>query len=182
MKFFRSLLVLLPGLLNVACTFNSVKPLPAGGLPSANRAVIVYGVQVEGVWDYAGFGVQIDEYDIEKQNITGNCFRFNRAVASVSSVPGPVRYFAFDVPPGHYGYSPFHATRFAGDFVAFEAPPAQIVYLGIFRFEKSQVVSLSRNLEAVRHELNAALPGLKGQVTSARASLAKRPRPFLCAP
>lgn len=182
MKLLRHALILLAGLSSVACTLNSVRLLPAGIPPSANRAVIVYGVQVEGAWDYAGYQVQVAEYDIEKQNITGNCFRFNRAEAVVSSVPGAVRYFAFDVPAGHYVYSPFNGARMEGDSFAFEAPAGRSVYLGNFRFEKSKMVSLSRAFEPVLDEVNRAFPGLKGQISPAKAMPVKRPFPFLCAP
>ncbi|VXB80787.1 hypothetical protein [Massilia sp. 9I] len=182
MKLLRHVLILLAGLSSVACTLNSVRLLPAGSAPSAKRAVIVYGVQVVGAWDYAGYQVQVAEYDIEKQNITGNCFRFNRAEAVVSSVPGAVNYFAFDVPAGHYVYSPFNGARMDGDSFAFEAPAGQSVYLGSFRFEKNKMVSLARNFEPVMDEVNRALPGLQGQVSLAKATTVKRPFPFLCAP
>lgn len=179
---FRNFLTCFLGLLNAACTINSVDLLPAGGLASGNRAVIVYGVKVEGAWPYTGFHVQIAEYDVVKQNITGNCFRFNRAEASVSPVPGAVRYFAFDVPAGHYEYGPFNGAPFAGAPSAFEAPAGRSVYLGDFIFERSQSVSLTRKLDTARDDINTALPGLKGKIGLAKAAPATKPFPFLCAP
>ncbi|MEO5932916.1 MAG: hypothetical protein ABIQ08_05110 [Duganella sp.] len=81
-------------LLITGCTINSVKPLPPGDVPDKSRAVIVYGVKVEGSWQYDGFTVELAEYDIGMQNITGDCFHFNRADASVATAPGEVKYFA----------------------------------------------------------------------------------------
>lgn len=164
------------------CTINSVKPLPAGDIADSGRAVIVYGVKVEGAWRYDGFTVQLAEYDIGMQNITGDCSHFNRADARVATTPEAVKYFAFDVPPGHYVYSPFNGAPLAGDFFAFEAPAGQTVYLGDFIFKENQSVVLVRSINAVKSEIDTALPGLKGRVTLSKATPAKRPRPFLCTP
>ena len=179
---FRNFLICLLGLLNAACTINSIDLLPAGGLASGNRAVIVYGVKVEGAWPYTGFEVQIAEYDVAKQNITGNCFRFNRAEARVSPVPGAVRYFAFDVPAGHYVYSPFNGAPLAGELNAFKAPAGHSVYLGDFIFGRNQSVSLTRNLDTVKNDIDTALPGLKGKIALAKAEPATKPFLFLCTP
>ena len=182
MKHFRIFLIFLLGLSNAACTLNSTRPLPTGGVPAANRAVVVYGIQVKGSWPGAGFWVEVAEYDIEKQNITGNCFRFNRTKGLIPPDPGAIKYFAFDVPPGHYVYSPFHFARSDADVFAFEAPAGKSVYLGAFILEDSNLVSLTRNLNAVRNEINEALPGLEAEISVAKARLVKRPFPFLCAP
>ena len=74
---------------------NAVRSLPAGETPHDERAVVVYGVKVEGLWKYPQFSVQLAEYDLAKQNITGNCFQFNRTEAFVASEPGEMQYFAF---------------------------------------------------------------------------------------
>lgn len=195
MKLSGYFLLFLVSALNAGCTINSTYLLPAGGPASANRAVIVYGVKVEGEWPHAGFTLQLDEYDIARQNITGNCFRFNRTEARVPPTPGPIHYFAFDVPPGYYVYSPFHATRLAGDVLAFEAPAGRTVYIGDFVLEKgpsaplarkhleqSQSVSLTRNLDAARSDIDKALPKSKGDIALAEATVVKKPFPFLCAP
>lgn len=164
------------------CTINSVKPLPAGDIADTGRAVIVYGVKVEGAWRYDGFTVQLAEYGIGMQNITGDCFHFNRADASVATTPAALKYFAFDVPPGHYVYSPFNGAPLAGDFFAFEAPAGQTVYLGDFIFKENRSVALVRNIDAVKSEIDTALPGLKERVTLSKTTPAKPPRPFLCTP
>lgn len=164
------------------CTINSVKALPAGDIADTGRAVIVYGVKVEGSWRYDGFTVELAEYDIGMQNITGDCFHFNRADARMATAPGAVKYFAFDVPPGHYVYSPFNGAPLAGDFLAFEAPAGQTVYLGDFIFSENLSVALVRSLDEVKSGIGAALPGLKGRVTLSKTTPANRPRPFLCTP
>lgn len=182
MKILRSFPVLLFVLSSAACTLNSVRPLPTGGVASAHRAVIVYGVEVADRWPYAAFAVEVAEYDVAQQNITGNCFRFNRAQARVPPVPGPVSYFAFDVPAGHYVYSPFNRARLAGDSMAFEAPAGRSVYLGSFRLEPGQLVTLTRDPVAAGSALHAALPRLEGPPALAALTPAGRARPFLCAP
>ena len=86
------------------CGLNSVDKLTPESRVNPGRAVLVYGVGMVGKWDAPMFSVTLDEYSIKDQNATGNCNVFNRADALISSTPGPVQYFAFEVPPGHYVY------------------------------------------------------------------------------
>lgn len=178
----RLFLLAASGLVTAGCTLNSVVQLPAGAQPSAHRAVIVYGVKVDGAWDYPAFSVQMDEYDIDKQNITGNCFTHNRTEATVSSIPGPVKYFAFDAPAGHYVYSPFHIPRLDGGMRAFMAPAGKTVYLGDFAYRKDGKVSVANNIGDVKHAIKAQLPELGGDISPALTTAVKRPSLFLCTP
>lgn len=180
--FFRSVLMCLVGAMNAGCIVNSSNALPDGGIPSANRAVIVYGVKVEGAWPHPAFPLDLAEYDIGQQNITGNCFRFNRTETRVSPLPGTVKYVAFDVRPGYYIYSPFNVAPFAVEVVSFEARAGKTVYIGDFIYEKSRQVSLVRQLDTAREAIVQALPKLKGQITLATATAATRPRAFVCTP
>jgi hypothetical protein len=164
------------------CTINSAKRLPVGDLASEERAVVVYGVKVEGFWNYPGFNVQLAEYDVKAQRITGNCFRFNRTEAVVPVASGEVKYFAFDVPPGHYVYSPFNGARLAGEVFSFEATAGQSVYVGEFIYGESQSVMLRRNLDDTKSAIDKALPGLRGNISLANAMLAKAPHIFMCTP
>ena len=67
------------------------------------RAVLVFSVAVESTSPYQGFGVQLDQYDLRKQEITGGCFWFERVTGEVKPpTPGAKKYFAFLVPPGAY--------------------------------------------------------------------------------
>lgn len=178
----RLVLVLVCALLLNGCTMNSVKPLPAGEASHDGSAVVVYGVKVEGLWKYSQFSVQLAEYDLAKQNITGNCFQFNRTEAFVASGPGEMKYFAFEVPPGYYVYSPFHLARLSGDFFAFEAPSGRIVYIGDFVLEKNELVSLHRERIAETDEIEMTWPSLKRQISPANAVAVRRPLLFMCTP
>ena len=180
-RILRLVLVLAFASLSNGCTMNAVKSLPAGDTPLGDRTVVVYGVKVEGDWKYPKFSVQLAEYDLAKQNITGNCFQFNRTEAVVASEPGAMKYFAFEVPPGYYVYSPFHPTRLSGDFLAFEAPAGRSVYIGDFVLEKNQSVSLHR--ESIKTDgIDMTWPGLRSQISLASAVAVSRPFVFMCTP
>lgn len=164
------------------CVVNSVRPYE-GGEVAPNRAVVVYGVTVAGAWDYPHFGVTLDRYDIARQAITGNCFLFDRLEAAVPTAPAPTRYFAFDAPPGHYIYSAFSLTRFAGRDLAFEAPRGRAVYIGNFVLSKQATVTLQRELDdTARQALATALPMLAMSLQPAQQVIAKPALAFLCAP
>lgn len=178
----RLFLIFTLGLFNAGCTINSVRPLPAPGTPAANHAVIVYGVRVEGSWEYSGFRIDLAEYDMPAQNIAGNCFRFNRTEVEVSPRPGKAKYFAFDAPAGYYVYSPFNGARLTGNFYAFEAPPGQTVYLGNFVLGENHLVTLERDFDKARNGINSALPELEGKSSLSKVTIVKTPHPFLCTP
>ena len=163
------------------CVINGARPY--GGEASAARAVVVYGVTVAGPWDYPRFGITLDRYDIDQQAITGGCFLYDRLEASVPAAPAPTRYFAFDAPPGHYIYSAFSTTRFAGRDQAFEARPGRAVYIGNFVLGEQRTVTLRRELDdATRQAIAASLPALASPFQPAPQVVAKPGRPFLCTP
>lgn len=170
-----------PLLLLTACGVNSVRPLPAGAPAAGDRSVVVFGVKVEDRWDYPEFAVELAEYSVKDQAITGTCLRFNRLHANVPATPGATRYFAFDVPPGAYAYSPFMTAPLPGPVQAFAAPAGRTVYVGDFIYRDRQVV-LSRNLAAAQDAIRQSLPGLDQQVALAGAEAVRPPRPFMCTP
>jgi hypothetical protein len=171
------------GLLFVSgCTINSTVRSPAGALTNEARAVVVYGVKVEGVWKYEGFAIQLAEYDMARADISGNCFRFNRTEAVVPPGPGEVTYFAFEVAPGHYVYSPFNGALLAGDVQAFDVPAGKTVYIGDFIFTENHDVVLARHLEDKNSAIHAALPAVSTSLALANASPVAAPHGFLCTP
>lgn len=151
-------------------------------MASEDRAVIVYGVKMEGPWAYTGFNLQLAEYNLKTKQITGNCLTFNRTDALVPATPGETKYFAFDVPPGHYVYSPFNSTELEGGIRSFEAPAWQSVYIGDFIYQKNKTVKLRRNLAEAQGAIDKALPELNGHLALAKAMPAKAMYIFVCTP
>ena len=94
-----------------ACGLNNVRQLPNVQPPDSGRATVIYGLSADASWDFSRFGVELDEYDIKRHNISGNCLRFNRMEASVPSAVGKTMYFEFDVKPGYYIYSRFNGVQ-----------------------------------------------------------------------
>ena len=164
------------------CTISSTVPLAAGGKPGADRAVIVYGVGVEGQWSYPRYTVQLAEYSLERQNITGNCFRFNRVDATVSSTPSGIHYVAFDVAPGSYVYSPMNGAQLNGDTVAFRVPAGRAVYLGDFIYGRDGYAVRTADLDAERAAIRQALPATPDDLVPAQTVPVAAPKPFLCTP
>jgi len=163
------------------CVINSARPY--GGDASPGRAVVVYGVTVAGAWGYPRFGVTLDRYDIGQQAITGGCFLYDRLEAAVPATPAPTRYFAFDAPPGHYIYSGFSVTGFAGRDQAFEAPSGRAVYIGNFVLGGQKTVTLQRELDdATRQAIAASLPTLAMPLQPAPQVTARPAHMFLCTP
>jgi hypothetical protein len=169
-------------LLLAGCAFNSVKPLTFGAPISEGHTVIIYGVGVEEKWAYPRFGVHLEEYSVKSQSSTGNCFRFNRAEASVASTAVGTQYFAFEVPPGHYVYSAFNGAPLRLDTQAFTAPEGRIVYIGDFIYSEEKTVLFRRNFDALATAMGPSLPNLNAKVSIAEMVPAQRPRFFLCAP
>ncbi|HEX8788315.1 MAG TPA: hypothetical protein VF793_19165 [Telluria sp.] len=164
------------------CILNSSLPLPEGGTPPSHRAVLVYGVKAEARWDTPRIGVQLTEYDLKRQAITGNCFLFNRTETSAPAVPGKINWFAFDVPPGYYVYSPFNGAGLEGPSVAFEAPAGRATYIGDFVLVDRHTMQLRRPPEGERSALYAALPQLPRALDAAQTVPVAPPHPFLCTP
>ncbi len=122
----------LPLVLLAGCVMNSVHQLSPDSVAKSQQAVLVYGIQVEGKWDYPQFAVQLVEYSLKDQDGAGNCFTFNRARATVPSTPGAVKYFAFEVPAGHYTYGAFNGVPLVGETLAFTAVAGRQSYIGDF--------------------------------------------------
>jgi hypothetical protein len=163
------------------CVVNGVRPYENGIAPQ--RAVVVLGVTAAGAWGYPRFGVTLDHYDIGRQAITGNCFSFDRLEASVPAVPAPTRYFAFDAPPGHFVFSGFNTSKFAGRDLAFEARPGRAVYIGNFVLGEQSTVTLHRELDdATRQAITGVQPALAPTLQPAPQVVVASAKMFLCAP
>ncbi|HEX8614589.1 MAG TPA: hypothetical protein VF800_25195 [Telluria sp.] len=179
---FRYLLAPLAAcLLLSGCLMNSTRPLPTGGTPNFWRAVVVYGIGVEGKRDARRLDADLQEYSLTNQAITGGCFFYNRTEASIPSVPGPVQYVAFDVPAGSYTYNSLYGEP-RGMATAFIAPAGRTVYLGDFIYTRDNRMELRRDLKAFEQARKQALPDLKDEVLLAESRTVKQPIMFLCAP
>jgi hypothetical protein len=164
------------------CGFNGVNRLTPDSTASSERAVLIYGVGVAGKWSTPKFGVYLDEYNIRDQRATGNCFVFNRTEALVLSAPGQIEYFAFEVPPGHYVYSPFHTVPVNGEVLAFTATQGRTSYVGTFIYSEDKVVELQRSTRVAEQELPKLFPRLGTRFPLAEAVPVRRPTLFLCTP
>jgi hypothetical protein len=144
--------------------------------PKPGRSLVVYGIGIEGKgpWSNHGFGVALDEYDIQEQGITGNCWRFNRMIASIVGIVGTRQYFMFDVQPGHYVYSGFNGPHHRQTWV-FEVPLGRVVYLGDFVLAEDGNVDLQRDRDGVASYF-------KGETVLASTTTVSQLRLFLCAP
>ncbi len=135
------------------CLLNSVHAITRAPRtnPDSAHAIVVIGMGLDNAWPYTEFPVTLAEYSVEKQQITGNCFHYNRIEADVPPIPAEVRYFAFEVPANIYVYlglgpklslAPSSAT-------AFVAPPGGVVYFGDYVFD-GDAVEFRQNIEAAR--------------------------------
>jgi hypothetical protein len=97
----------------------------------SGHAIVVIGVGLDAAWPFGVFPLALEEYSVAKQDITGNCFRYNHIAATRPSSPAKVKHFAYKVPAGTYTYSSFNTNT---DLVqsavgsAFIAPPGRTVY------------------------------------------------------
>lgn len=165
------------------CVVNAAKPYDDAAVGArSDRAIAVVGVTVEGPWRFQRFGVILEQYDVTRQAVTGNCFSYNRLEAAVPIAPGPTRFFAFEVPSGHYIYSAFNGAKFAGNDQAFQVPPGHAVYIGNFVLGDNSTVTLRRGIAQDRAALEHALPKLAAQLEMASAVTVSPAKPFLCAP
>lgn len=162
---------------------NSVVRIPETKVeaPGISRSVVIFGVGVEGAWEYPRFAIVLDEYDIERQSITGNCWRYNKMEAFVQKDSKAVQRFAFEVEPGYYTFSGFNAVKLAGPN-AFSAPAEQIVYLGDFIYSGERTVVLRRSDDTMKREVRTAYPTLADKITFAKSISAAAPNMFLCTP
>lgn len=168
--------------LTVVCSgcllLNDVSPVSINTFerltPKSGRALVIYGIGIEGRWSFPDLTVALDEYDARNQSITGNCWRFNRMEASITAIVGTRQYFMFDVQPGHYVYSGFNSAQ-ARKTWAFEVPVGRAVYLGDFVYVEDGTVDLRRYLASARSYL-------KEETLLANVSPVPPPKLLLCAP
>ncbi len=175
------LLMILTGMLS-ACGLNNVRKLNSDASIDPDRSIIVYGINVEGKWDAPMFSVNLDEYDLKSQAITGNCFRFNHTEAMVSSTNKGRHFSAFEVRPGHFVLSPFSNTNQSLSTTAFSAPRGKVVYIGTFVYDKDKILHLQRDLDLVATELKHQFPRIEQSIALAETVEVSRPTPFLCTP
>ena len=184
MRSMTLLLGLIAVLLSSGCALNlnSVESVSTAIQLGMDRAIVVYGVAVEENWGAPRFSVALDEYSVTQQKITGNCWRFNRMEASIPGTPGPIQYFAFEVPPGHFAYSGFSGVPLEGTPVAFVVPKNKIVYVGVFIYTQERKVILQRDFAAERSRISDALPEIKGHLVLAESLPVRSPGMFMCGP
>lgn len=140
-------------LLSGCLGLNDVKPLGLSfqGTPPTGRAYAIVALSVEAPQKQPlghAFSIWIEEYSIERQDITGNCWRNNLMYPSVQPFGGTRQYFAFDVKPGYYAAIGYLGTMHKQ--LAFEVPAGRIVYLGEFILTSDGGQRLNRDLSAVR--------------------------------
>jgi hypothetical protein len=144
------------------CLLNSVHSIDSAprGKPDAAHAIVVVGVGLDVTWPYPQFGLTLAEYSIQKQSITGNCFRYNRIEATRPSTPAKVTYLVFDVPANAYVYLDLVNIALAPSPMgkAFIAPPGATVYFGDYVFVGNKTVEFRRDINAARAGASELLP------------------------
>ena len=165
------------------CAANGVKPFDGTASDlRGDHAIVVIGVTVLGPWPHPRFGVILDQYDVKTQAITGDCFSYDRLEAVVPAAPAPTRFFAFDVPAGHYAYSAFNGGALAGRDQAFQALPGHAVYVGNFLLGDNGTVTRRDDLAENRSAIAQALPQVPPALETAPAVTVAPAKPFMCAP
>lgn len=168
------------------CLLNAVHPIKRAlpEKPDANHAIVVIGVGLDVPWPYKEFSPVFDEYSLKKQDLTGNCFLYNRIELTRPSTPAPVSYFVFEVPASAYVYSGRNvnarlpASPNASGFIA---PAGKTIYFGDYVLVSPQSVELRRNLEAARNATEGLLA--RGSVLEAAEPITPpHGHGFLCTP
>jgi hypothetical protein len=128
------------------CALNStVAVSPDHPAPIPRRAVVVFAVAAESLPPQNLNAVQLDQYDLVKQQITGGCFLFERVIGEIIPTnPGQKRYFVFAAAPGAYTFSRFNNAVLDGPSRAFIAPSGQVTYIGDFTYRDPQSVRRGR--------------------------------------
>jgi hypothetical protein len=181
---FSALLIVCHGI--SGCLLNSVHPIKHAHSekPDATHAIVVIGIGLDVPWPYKEFSPVFDEYSLEKQNLTGNCFIYNRIEATRSSTPAPVSYFVFEVPASAYVYSDRNANARlppSPNASGFIAAAGKTVYVGDYVLVGTQSVELRRNLEAARDATKRLIPH-RAVLEAAQAVTPPRGHGFLCTP
>jgi hypothetical protein len=178
--------LLISGLSIAGCLLNSVSSIkhPMSRGPDPGHAFVVVGVGLDVPWPYATFQLALDEYSLEKQDFTGNCFHYNHIELTRPSTAASVSYFVFEVPASAYVYSWTNANARlppAPNASGFIAPAGKTVYFGDYVLVGTHSVELRRNLEAARDAGKRLLP--RGAVMEpAEAITPPRGHAFLCTP
>jgi hypothetical protein len=168
------------------CLLNAVQPInrPIRGNPDSRHAVVVIGVGLDVPWPFTEFSLTLDEYSLKKQDLTGNCFIYNRIDITRPSNPARVSYFVFEVPATAFVYSGRNANARlppSPNASGFIAPAGKMVYFGDYVLVGAQSVELRRNLEAARDATKRLLP--RGAVLEAAEGITpRRGHGFLCTP
>ncbi len=168
------------------CLVNSVHRITTAPRtkPDAAHAIVVIGIGLDAAWPYAGFPLILDEYSVEKQNINGNCFHYNRIEAAGPSTPSKVTYLAYEVPANAYVYSGRNANATLAPSSmgrAFIAPPGATVYFGDYVFVGDKTVEFRRDINAARSGARSLLPR-DTVLEPAEPITAAHAPPLLCTP
>jgi hypothetical protein len=128
--------------------------------PDAAHAIVVIGMGLDVAWPYSELQFAWVEYSVAKQSITGNCFHYNRIVATRPPIPAKVTYLAFEVPANVYVYlnNPNLALSPSLSGRAFKAPPGAAVYFGDYVLVGNNAVEFRRDIVAARAGARALLP------------------------
>ena len=163
-------------LLNDVVPYSDVRDLK----PSKGRAIVVIGIGLEGAWEYPKINLYFDEYDIKLQKGTGDCWRYNRIVASVPVDKDKVQYVVYDVLPGFYEFK--GETSLKEKHHAFLVPAEQVVYFGDFIESKQYAVDVRWNVVAATSELRRKYPDFKGNIVVAESLPVVPSGMILCMP
>lgn len=95
----------------------------------------------------------LDEYSLKENDLTGNCFIYNRIEVTRPSTPAPAGYFVFEVPASAYVYSGRNSNArlpASPNASGFIAPAGKTVYFADYVFVGNESGEQRRNLEAAR--------------------------------
>ena len=167
------------------CLLNSVGSITRAPRtkPNMAHAIVVIGIGLDVVWPYSEFQLTLAEYSEQKQSITGNCFHYNRIVATRPSIPATVTYLAFEVPANVYVYLDNPNLPLAPSPIghAFKAPPGATVYFGDYVFTGNKTVEFRRDVNAARAGASELLPR-SAVLELAESATAPGAHMFMCTP
>ena len=150
-----------------------------------DRAIVIVGIAAQGDWRPSNMSVALYEYSLEKQSITGNCWRWNKLEASSDGTRNEVQYFLFDVAPGYYagGASARFAVPISSGNLMFEVPANRVVYLGDYVYKAAdRRLELEHDLSGAINAIRISYPAIRGEIVTARAHPAPVLQMFACAP
>lgn len=178
----RFLIILAACACVTGCLMNSNHALPEGAAPAPGRGVLVYGVKLETARGETEVPLEMVAYDIARQKIDGGCTRFNRTEARIAAAPAGIRYFAFDVVPGHYTLTPFLYVSSTAQGTGFHVAAGSTVYVGDFIYQAGDRLALVRDLPASKSAIFQALPHLAADMTAATPIAIEPAHMFMCTP